>query len=116
MWIPPKPSLHIWSNTSTWAGGDSTDHGSNFQHIWTEREKGNYINFLELRAAGLALSKLESTGKVVQLYLDNITAIILIRRLEVTCIQKKLTILPSMLLAFKVHMEANFLRRQSLLR
>ena len=66
MWIPPKPSLHIWSNTSMWAGGDSTDHGSNFQHIWTEREKGNYINFLELRAAGLALSKLESTGKVVQ--------------------------------------------------
>ena len=74
-WCPPKPTLQIWSDASMYAGGAKTDCGSRFQHTWSEQEAGKHINWLELRAGRYTLIKLASPGDVVQLHLDNLTAI-----------------------------------------
>ena len=80
-WRPPKPTLHIWSDASMYAGGAHTDSGLHFQRSWSEKESRKHINWLELRAARLALLELASPGDVVQLHLDNMTAIAFIRKL-----------------------------------
>ena len=80
-WCPPKPTLQIWTDASMYAGGGKTDEGLPFQYSWTEQEEGKHINFLELRAARYTLLELASPGDVVQLHLDNITAIAFIRKM-----------------------------------
>ena len=57
------------------AGGAHTDSGFYFQCTWSALEARKHINWLELRAARYALLKLASPGDVVQLHLDNKTAI-----------------------------------------
>ena len=50
-WQVPRPTLHIWSDASMYAGGAVTDGGLHFQHSWSEEESRKHINWLELRAA-----------------------------------------------------------------
>ena len=64
-WRLPKPMLHIWSDASMYAGGAHTDSGLHFQCSWSEAESRKHINWLELRAARLALLKFASPGDVV---------------------------------------------------
>ena len=59
-WRAPKPTLHIWSDASMYAGGAHTDGGLHFQCSWSEEESRKHINWLELRAARLALLELMS--------------------------------------------------------
>ena len=80
-WRLPKPTCQIWTDASMYAGGGKTDEAPPFQYSWTELEEGKHINFLELRAARYALLELASPRDVVQLHLDNMTAIAFIRRM-----------------------------------
>ena len=77
---PPKSTLHIWSNASPTKGGAKTDFGVIFQHNWTHKEAKKHINWLELKVVRLALLQLTSHSDVVQLKLDNMTAIAFIKR------------------------------------
>ena len=67
-----------------YAGGGKTDEAPPFHYSGTELKEGKHINFLELRAAQYVLLELASPGDVVQLHLDNMTAITLIRRIGAT--------------------------------
>ena len=90
-----------------------------------------HINWLELRAADYALLELASPGDVVQLHLDNITAIAFIRRTGGThslslckesqllwhqAIRGSLTILPPQWISTSENTEADFLSRHRLQR
>ena len=81
-WCPPIPTLQIWMDACLYGRGGKTDRGSHFQYTWTEQEKGKHINWLELRAAQYALLELASPREVVQFHIDNMTAIVFIRRLR----------------------------------
>ena len=50
-WHSPTPTLQIWMDASLYGGGGKTDCGYHFQYIWSEQEKGEHINWMELRAA-----------------------------------------------------------------
>ena len=64
------------------AAGAKTDQGiPPFQHTWSKEEAGKHINWLELRAAWYSLLELASPGDVVQIHIDNMTAIAFISRL-----------------------------------
>ena len=80
-WHSPKPTLHIWSDASMHAGGAHTDSGLHFQRTWSELGAGKHINWLELRAAQYTLLQLACPGDVLQLHLDNTTAIAYIRKM-----------------------------------
>ena len=81
-WYPPKPTLQIWMDASMSGSGGKTDSGeSPFQCTWSEQEKRKHINWLELRAAQYALLELASPRDVVQLHIDNMTAIAFIQRM-----------------------------------
>ena len=130
-WRMPSPTLHIWSDASTYAGGAVSDSGSHFQRSWSEEESRKHINWLELRAARYALLELASPGDVVQLHLDNMTAIAFIRKLGGTrsrllckeslllwrqAIRRNITILPPQWISTEENTEADFLSRHKLLR
>ena len=114
-----------------YAGGAHTDSGLHFQCSWSEEEARKHINWLELRAARLALLKFASPGDVVQLHLDNMTAIAFIRKLggtrsHVLCkeslklwhqaIKRNITILPPQWISTEENTEADFLSRHRLQR
>ena len=61
--------------------GVLTNSGKIFQHICADQEVGQHINWLELRVARMAILQFTSPGNVVQLHLDNMTAIIFIKRM-----------------------------------
>ena len=77
-----KPTLQMWSHASPTRGGAHTDSGEILQHDWTDKEARKHINWLELRAARLKLLHWTSPGHVVQLHLDNMTAITFIRKIK----------------------------------
>ena len=62
-----------------YAGGGKTDEGLPFQYTWSEQEKRNHINWLELRAERRDLQKLAGPGDVAELNMDNIMNIAFIR-------------------------------------
>jgi hypothetical protein len=114
-----------------YAGGAHTDSGLHFQRSWSEKESRKHINWLELRAARLALLELASPGDVVQLHLDNMTAIAFIRKLGGTrsptlckeslklwrqAIEREITILTPMWISTLENTQADFLSRHSLSR
>ena len=69
-------------DVSMYAVGAKTDCGiPPFQHTWSKEEAGKHINWLEHRAAGYALLELVSPWDIVQLHINNMTAIAFIRRL-----------------------------------
>ena len=59
-----------------------TDSSIPFQCTWMEQKAGKHINWLELRAAWLALLQLISPGDMVQLHLDNMTAVVAVSHQE----------------------------------
>ena len=118
-------------DASMYAGGGHTDEGLPFQYLWSEHEKRKHINWLELRAAQYALLELASPGDVVQLHIDNITAIAFIRKMGGTrslslykeshllwreAIRRNITILPPQWLSTTENTEADFLSRHRLQR
>ena len=130
-WDTPKPRLYIWSYASPMLGGARNNCGKQFQHEWTDKEARNHINWLELMAVRLALLQLASPRGTVQLFLDNITSIALIKKMGETyspalckeslllwcqAIERKLRILPPQWLASEENTEADFLSRNLLQR
>ena len=96
-----------------------------------DKEAKKHINWLELRAARFALLQLVSPRDIVQLHLDNMTAITFIRKMGGTrspslckeslllwrqAIKRELTILPPLWLASEENTEADFLSRHRLQR
>ena len=70
------PNLCLWSDATKEAMGAHSSRGASFQREWTVSEiaANHSINFLELRAAKIALEKLTKKGDVVRLYIDNVSA------------------------------------------
>ena len=60
--------------------GAHTNSVLHFYCTWIELEAGKHINWLKLRVAQYALLQLASPGDIVQLHLDNMTAITFIRK------------------------------------
>ena len=73
--------LNIWSDASPKLLGAKTNCDLQFQHEWISKEVRKHVNWLELRAARFALLQLASPRYIVQLYLNNMTAIAFIRKM-----------------------------------
>lgn len=74
----PKPDRKIESDSSGFAyGARDVTNGQDISGAWTEEEKEHHINYLELKAAFLALKGLcvHVRNEHIHLYLDNTTAI-----------------------------------------
>lgn len=74
--VRPKPNRKIESDSSLIGYGayDSTS-GNEYSGIWDKNDKVQHINYLELKAAFLALKRFATENEHVKLMLDNTTAI-----------------------------------------
>ena len=128
-WIPPKPNVHVWSDTSPWGEGAVNSHGDYFQRSWTETESCQHINLLEIRAAREGIRELVDPMETVRPYINNTTACAYIRKKggtrslslckESLCFWQEMVsqdvhILDPFWLSSEDNLEADFLSRQAL--